>query len=87
MYFVVKVNKSDCADGTALPGEPILLPKVEHINADKYRSGDVTAPDDPSFGEVICVIYGFVPYVCLLGCVVELVAIHHAPHSHCTNVP
>jgi len=53
VYFVVKVNKSDCADGTALPG-------------------DVTAPDDPSFGEVICVIYGFVPYVCLLGCVVEL---------------
>jgi len=53
VYFIVKVNKSDCDDGTALPG-------------------DVTAPDSPNFGQVLAVMYGFVPYMCLLGCVVEL---------------
>jgi len=44
IYAVVKVDKSDCDHGTALPG-------------------DVTAPDDPDFGDVISMIYGYVPYV------------------------
>eukprot|EP00656_Telonema_subtile_P050503 TRINITY_DN6556_c0_g2_i1.p1 TRINITY_DN6556_c0_g2~~TRINITY_DN6556_c0_g2_i1.p1 ORF type:complete len:359 (+),score=61.24 TRINITY_DN6556_c0_g2_i1:181-1257(+) len=53
VYFVVKTNKSECANGTALPG-------------------DVTAPDSPSFGEVLAVIWSFLPYACGLGLVVEV---------------
>jgi len=54
IYFVVKVEESDCTSGTALPG-------------------DVTAPDSPDFGEILAIIWGFVPYACGLCCVLALV--------------
>merc|ERR1711907_436243 len=34
--------------------------------------GDVTAPDDPNFGEVLAIIWSFLPYAMGLICVVDL---------------
>eukprot|EP00658_Telonema_sp_P-2_P008509 TRINITY_DN13212_c0_g1_i1.p1 TRINITY_DN13212_c0_g1~~TRINITY_DN13212_c0_g1_i1.p1 ORF type:complete len:379 (+),score=87.02 TRINITY_DN13212_c0_g1_i1:250-1386(+) len=34
--------------------------------------GDVTAPDDIDFADVVSIIYGYVPYVCGLACLVIL---------------
>lgn len=35
--------------------------------------GDVTAPDSPNFGEVLAIIWGYIPYVCGALCVLALV--------------